>query len=720
MKRKKRTGTSTSLRTRTYNRKTAASKPAFSSRFNMSKTSYIIVGFILIVLISGGAFLYHISHDLVSLAQLERIEPDIATQVYSADGEILHSFFTYNRTYTPFDKIPTPVMDALLAAEDRDFYDHWGVHLSGIARALIVDLMHMEIKQGASTITMQLARNLYLGLEQTLTRKIKEALTAIQIERTYSKNEILEMYCNVVFFGNNAYGIQAAARRYFDKRVEDLTIEESALLVGILQGQTIYSPIRHPQNALRRRNVVLKMMQDFGRISQAQFDSLKQLPLNLTLNDPNRMKFAPYFTEHVRRQMNNLQDSLGVNVYEDGLRIYTTLNTDIQKYMEMAIDKHIDRIEERVRSQSAFKEYRDTMTDSAFKEMTKVQIAFTAINPHNGYILGMVGGRDFYESNWNRVTQAKRQPGSAFKPFLYTAAIDNGYSPADEYLNQPTVEIEPDGTRWTPRNFTGKVSGLMTLREALYRSINLVAVRLISDITPNVVARYARRMGISTPIRPYSTLALGSSDVIPLELVSAYGTFANNGVHVRPISILRIEDKNGNVIYQARPERREVLSEETVYIINDMLQDVIRRGTGYGVRRDFNFYVPAGGKTGTTNDNTNAWFVGYTPDIVAGVWVGLDDFKLGLGNGMTGAVAALPFWGEFMSTIYDSLSFPKHNFPESSGVVKLEICKESKKLATPYCPETYQELFNINYKPTEKCDLHTGKRAIQSERRRRF
>lgn len=720
MKRKKRTGTVTSLTSKPIRRSSSTRTRTPAATKGIRKPAYFLLGILLVILIGGSVFLYRISHDLVSLTELERIEPDVATQVYSADGEILHSFFTYNRTYTPFNKIPKPVIDALLAAEDRDFYDHWGIHLTGILRALIVDIMHMEIKQGASTITMQLARNLYFGLEQTITRKIKEALTAIQIERKYAKNEILEMYCNVVFFGNNAYGIQAAARRYFDKRVEDLRIEEAALLIGVLKGQTLYSPIRHPQNALNRRNVVLKMMNDYGSLTRAEFDSLKQLGLNLTLNDPNRMKKAPYFTEHIRRQMNKLQDSLGVKAYEDGLRIYTTLNTEMQSIMDSSIAKHIDRIQERVRAQRAFDEFRETMTDSAFNEMTTVQIAFTAINPHTGHILAMVGGRDFYKSNWNRVTQAKRQPGSAFKPFLYTAAIDNGYSPADEYLNQPTVEINPDGTRWTPVNFNGKVSGLMTLREALYRSINLVAVRLITDITPNVVARYARRMGLSTPIRPYSALALGSSDVIPLELVSAFGTFANNGVHVKPISILRIEDKNGTVIYESRPERRAVLSEETVYIMNDMLQDVIRRGTGYGVRRDYKFYIPAGGKTGTTNDNTNAWFVGFTPDLVAGVWVGLDDFKLGLGKGMTGAVAALPFWGEFMSTVYDSLSFPRKQFHEASGVVKLEICRESKKLATPFCPDTYDELFNINYQPAEKCPIHTGTRAIRSDRRKRF
>ena len=688
----------------------------------MKKSYIVLIVIALLVIISGSVYFIYLSKDLPSLTKLERIDPAMASQVYSSDGEVLHSFFRIeNRKFTPYDKIPQFVMDALLSSEDRVFYSHWGINMVGVLRAVLVDIIHLDLKQGASTLTMQLARNLYFGYEQTLNRKIKEALTAIQIERTYSKHEILEMYLNINPFGNNAFGIKSAALRYFDKPVEDLDINESALLVGILKGPSLYSPIRHPERAQKRRNVVLSTMVDNGKLSKAEYDSLKHIPLNLNLNDPNEMRVAPYFTEYIRRQMNRLQDSLNVDVYEGGLRIYTTLNTEIQKYMELAVANQIDKIQERARRQRAFNNFRKMMTDSAFNEITTMQIAFTAIDPHTGQILAMIGGRDFKKSKFNRVTQAKlRQPGSAFKPFVYTAAIDNGFTLADEYLNQPTVEIDADGKRWTPKNYAGSIGGLMSLREALRRSINLVTIRLITDITPSLVRQYARNMGISTPLAAYSSLGLGTSGVIPLELVSAYGTFANNGVHVKPISILKIEDKNGNVIYQARSQRREVLSPETTFIMNNLLQDVVKRGTGYSIGSKFNFHHPAGGKTGTTNDYTNAWFVGFTPDIVAGVWTGFDDFKLSLGPGMTGSSAALPFWAEFMKTVYDSVDFKHGRFSKCSGVVTLKICKKSKKLATPYCPDAYDEIFNVKYKPTEKCDIHEGPQSTQGVRRKRF
>ena len=673
-----------------------------------------------VALIGGTGFFFYLIHGMPSLRSLERIDPAMATQIYSVDGEVLHSFFRYNRTFTPFDKIPKYVVNALISTEDREFYNHWGINLAGILRAIIIDIIYLDpTKQGASTITMQLARNLYLGLEQTYVRKIREILTAIQIERTYSKNEILEIYLNYMSFGNNAFGIRSAARRYFDKPVDELNVQEAALLIGILKGQSYYSPIRHPDRALQRRNIVMKMMVDDDRLDQAVYDSLRILPLDLKLNDPHDMKVAPYFTEYIRRQLNRLQDSLNVNIYEDGLRVYTTLNTKMQKYMEMSVDSIVDKIQDRVRNQPAFEKLRQTMTDTAFQDLSTMQIAFVAIDPKTGHILAMIGGRDFNKSKFNRVTQMQRQPGSAFKPFLYTAAIDNGYMTTDEYLNQPTVEFNEDG-RWTPKNYSGTVGGLMTLREALRGSVNLVAVRLISDITPKTVVRYAKAMGITSPLRPFSSLALGSSEVIPLELVSAYGIFANNGVHVKPISILKIEDKNGNLIYQARTERREVLSQQTTYIMNNLLQDVMNHGTGAHVRSIYKFYHPAGGKTGTTNDNTNAWFVGFTPDIVAGVWVGLDDFQYNLGPGMAGSVAALPFWATFMKTAYDSLQFRQASFPEASGIIRLQICRETHKIATNYCPDTYEEIFNINFKPTETCDLHRGPNTLRNQRKRQF
>jgi penicillin-binding protein 1A len=344
-----------------------------------------------------------------------------------------------------------------------------------------------------------------------------------------------------------------------------------------------------------------------------------------------------------------------------------------------------------------------------------VQIAFVALNHRNGHILAMVGGRDFQKTKFNRATQAKRQPGSAFKPFLYTAAIDNGYTPVDKILNQPVVINNPDGTRWDPENFTKDFGGLTTLREALRHSINLVAARLIIEIGPPVVVDYAHRMGISTRLRPFPTLALGSSEVIPLELVSSYGVFANQGVWVEPISITRIEDRYGNVIYQPKTHQKEVLSRATSYILTNMLEDVINRGTGASARWKYQFTKPAAGKTGTTDNYTDAWFIGFTPLITAGVWVGLDDPQLKLGNGQTGAHAALPFWAEFMKTVYDTLNLAAQDFKQPPEVVNLQICEESGKLATNFCPKVINEVFNIKFHPTEQCDIHTKPQMKQKK-----
>jgi len=719
MKRKKR-GNPTSSRIKpVFSSTRIITKKKRSYDINLNKPAIIAISVSSLFLVSMIILFFIIKDDLQSFDKLEKIDPAIATQVYSSDGELLHSFFTSNRAYTPYDKIPQNVIDALISTEDRSFRKHWGIDLYGIARAFVSIIFYGET-QGGSTITMQLSRNLYFGFEQTVTRKIKEMITSIQLEKTYSKNEILEMYFNVNSFGNHAYGIQSAAKRYFNKDVSDLKTDEAAMLIGILKGPSWYSPIRHPDRALQRRNIVLRMMHDNGKLEKTQFDSLKTLPLSLDLNDPNKMKMAPYFTEYIRTQLNRLQDSLHVNIYEDGLRVYTSLNTEFQYYMEKAIANHIDQVQERVREQNDFKEFKETLSDTAFNEITEVQLAFIALNPHTGHILAMVGGRDFEKSKFNRATQAKRQPGSSFKPFLYTAAIDNGFSPADQYLNQPTVEINPDGSRWTPENYDKSVGGLTTLREAMYRSLNLVAVRLINEVNPRNVARYAKEMGISTQVRPFSSLALGSSEVIPLELVSAYGIFANNGLHVKPISIVKIEDKNGSVIYENQPDSREVLSPETTHIIRKMMQDVVIRGTGYPIRRDYKFYQPTGGKTGTTNSFTDAWFVGYTPDIAAGIWIGLDDPKQTLGPGMAGGRVALPFWGDFMSTVYDSISFNRGRFVDSPGVFDIEICLETKQLATAYCPNTKVEMFTSKNKPEESCQVHKGFETGSNKRRRSF
>ncbi len=685
-----------------------------------------IILIILTVVISIGItiFLWYISQDLPSLTKLEHIAPALASQVYSIDGQIIDNFHYKNRTIVPYHKFPDYLVQSLLATEDRRFYHHWGVDIFAGFRAFLVNLAHLRIVQGSSTLTMQLSRNLYFGLARTWTRKIKEILTAIQIERTYSKREIIEMYLNVNFFGSNAYGIQSAAQTYFSKNTEDLTVEECAVLIGLLRAQSAYNPITNPQRGLQRRNTVLYSMMAEGYLTKAEYDSIKQIPLRLKPASETK-KIAPYFTEYIRVQMNQLQDSLQVNVYEDGLRIYTTLDTRIQRYMNRAVQAIMPEFQKRVRYKSSLQERLhsrsdSTITDSLFNELTTVQIAFICLDPHSGHILALIGGRDFEKSKYNRAVQAARQPGSAFKPFVYTAAIDNGYSPADEFLNQPFVLINDDGTRWTPHNYENDVSGLMTLREALAGSKNLVTIRLIQEIGPALVVDYARRMGIKTNIRPVPSLALGSSEVYLLDLVSAFSVFADNGIYFNPISIIRIEDKTGNIIYQNRSPGREVLRRETAYVMNNLLQGVVNYGTGYSLRRDYQLTIPIGGKTGTTNEYTDAWFIGFTPHISAGVWVGFDDPQLSLGRNETGSLAALPFWGQFIKTVYDSLQFPAAQFDVAPNVVHLKICKETKKLATPFCPQTIDELFIMKYAPTEECDVHTGKQSLSRERKRQF
>lgn len=694
--------------------------PVSSSKFSKLKAlarahpffSGIIV-FTLFIII----YLFYLAQGMPNFTDLENYDPALVTRIYSEDGKVIHELYTYNRIYLPYDKIPEDIINALLATEDRDFRKHWGINLKRIPKALFVDLTHLSFRQGFSTITMQLARNIYvkkIGFAKNVNRKIREILTALEIERTYSKQEILEMYLNVSYFGHGVYGVEAAAKKYFGKDASDLTTDECATLIGLLKSPASYSPINHPKRSARRRNLVLHNMLVQGYLNAAQYDSLRQLPV-VTHQVEDTGGEAPYFSEYIRQKLNQLQDSLKVNVYEDGLNVYTTLNSKVQAIMDSAVARNMPNLEARVRRNLQKWKEKNEIPDSVFNEKSKVQIAFVALDHHTGHILGMIGGRDFSESKFNRAVQARRQPGSAFKPFLYAAAIDNGYTTTYKVLNQPVVVTNPDGTRWDPENFDHTFGGLTTLREGLRRSLNLVAARLILEIGPQVVVDYAHRMGITTPLRPFPSLAMGSSEVIPLQLVSAYGVFANQGIRVDPIAITRIEDRYGNVIYEAHPHRQEVLGRATAYIMTNLLETVINAGTGYRVRRDFHFYAPAGGKTGTTNDYTDAWFLGFTPHLTAGVWVGLDDPELKLGRHQTGAGAALPFWADFMKSLADSLKLTPDDFKQPPEVVKLRICEDSGKIATNYCPRVHDEIFNVKYRPTETCDLHPGP---QSKRKR--
>ena len=711
---------------------------------NSQRRKFIISLIISLSIMVFGLLLYDaMTEDLPSLQQLENFDPNLVTRIYSADSVLIHELFTERRVLVPLDEIPQHTKDAFIVTEDTRFWNHWGISTRDIARAIAVDIMTLSKKQGASTLTQQLARVLYLNREKRVTRKLKEMITAIQIERTYTKEEILEMYLNTIYLGHGAYGVQAAARRLFDKKVQELTLEESALLAALPKSPGGYSPIFNPKKSISRRNLVLRLMKEQGKITSGEYFTAKAKPL-IVQRRLNISGYAPYFTENVRQELNKISNEYGFDVLRDGLTIYTTLDTRIQFAAEKAVHDHILGVRSAADSlipdwalgqQGVLNKwllnnpdeliglvdtskYSLSSVDSMIRREIPlapelrnkliVQTALVAKDPSTGHILAMVGGRDFQLDKFNRATQAKRQPGSVFKPIVWTAALDNGFLTSDMLLNQPVVLFMDDSTRWRPRNYDGSTGGLVDLRQALQRSLNLISVRIVQElIPPGTVRDYAKAMGLTTNIRPVQAIALGTSELIPLEVVSVFATFANKGVWVAPIIINTVKDRYGNVIIENRPERKEVLSEETAYLMTDLLESVVKNGTGIASRNRYKFYRDAGGKTGTTNDFTDAWFVGFTPLIAAGVWVGIDDPQVSLGNGQAGSVAALPIWANFMKAVYDSLEWPDKPFVRPENIIELEICSVTGKNPTPYCPIKI-EIYNKKYVPEGLCPIHTG------------
>jgi len=674
-----------------------------------------------------------LSRDLPSLEQLENYDPDLVTRIYSADGKVLNELFVQKRVFIELDKIPEHMQYAVVSSEDRRFFDHWGLSMRSIARAVMINTLSLSYRQGFSTLTQQLARNLYksVGFEDSILRKVKEMITAIQIERTYTKDEILEMYLNTVHFGHGTYGVEAATKRFFGKESKYLTIDESALLVGLLPAPASYSPIHHPDRAIRRRNTVLRLMRDQGYIGKGEHEENRARTLETVLEVPKRGT-APYFTEYVRRVLEKQDTKLGINIYRDGLKIYTTLDSRLQTIAEDAVLKTVKDDQERLnkrlyKNREEFEDlaYLTIYEEDSIKMMLAgegqlykdlrdkllVQSAFVALDPNTGGILAMVGGRPDYHDQYNRAVQAKRQPGSVFKPFVYTTALDNGYPVTEQLLNQPVVlNIQNmDGTwvKWKPQNYDGSTGGLTTFREGLRKSMNLISVRMVQqDIAPaDQVKQTAKRMGINTDIRAVDAIALGTSEVFPIEMVSAYSALSNMGVYSKPFAITKIEDRYGNIIKEYYPDRKEVLSEETAYLMTSLMQTVMDRGTGGSARWKYKFNRPAAGKTGTTQGWSDAWFVGFTPQIAAGCWFGVDDFKVPLGPGQDGSKAALPAWARFMKAAHDTLGLPVEKFARPSGIENSEICSVTKKLPLPACPvET--EIFKSGTEPTQKCKVH--------------
>lgn len=689
---------------------------SFKQFIQSRKKLLITAGSILLILFflsAGGIIIiYNIyEKDLPSLAQLHNIEPSLTTKVYSADGKVIKEFYTERRILVPFRRMPPHLIDALLAAEDRRFYKHWGVNLLSMCRALWVSFWSGERIKATSTITQQLARTLFLTPERTISRKIKEVLTAIKIERNYSKEEILEMYLNQCYFGKGAYGVQSAAQLYFNKSVENLSISECAVLIGIPKNPSRYSPIDHPDLALARRNIVLEAMKDFKKIPEELADSLRKLPLEI---HPSPVPFgqAPYFTEMIRQYLENKygDDAL----YRGGLSVYTTLNLKPQEAAEEALKTQVDLLQKRMENTHTLRDtnYTIVVTDSSGAKPVKkrvykqIQGALLSLENRTGNILALIGGKDFRQSEFNRAVQAKRQPGSGFKPFIYTAAIDNGARPIDIMQDAPFSLIGEDGKEWSPENYDRIFRGPVTLREALAKSINVIAAKLIEKITPQQTMFYASHLGIKSGLSPYPSLALGTSEVGLLEMVSAFSVFPNKGIKVEPKYILKITDRYGNILEENKTSKKEeVLSAQTAYIMTTMLESVINKGTGWGARAR-GFYRSAGGKTGTTDECTDNWFIGFTPQITAGVWIGYDD-KTVIGENVTGAHTALPVWTDFMIKAHDTLEVEDFEVP--TGIIFKTVCLESGFLATDRCPFIITDVFTKETLPEKYCNLHPSK-----------
>jgi penicillin-binding protein 1A len=650
-----------------------------------------------------------------SIAILDEYRPQQASKVFASDGRLITELGYERRTVVPLQEMPPYLRQAFIAIEDKRFYAHHGIDFSRILGAMRANILSLSWEQGFSTITMQLARNVFqdrLTRRKNLSRKMKEARVAIELERTYSKDRILELYLNQINLGAGAYGVETAAQRYFGKPVRDLTVPEAALLAALPKAQNRYNPRRYPARAVQRRNLVIDLMREQGYLSFAQAEEAKAYPLTLSAR-ADYGDVAPYFVEWVRQQMG---DKFGRDLYEKGLRIYTTLDLDMQQSAERTLESQLEAIEGGAygpfphRTLAQYVEQAGLgNAESAERNFTPYLQGSMVAMDTSGAIRAMVGGRDFDDSKFNRVTQALRQPGSTFKLFVYSAALRAGHSP-NEMLDDSAISLPmPDGTIWEPHNFEeADFRGPTTLRRGLALSINLIAIRLGLELGVDAVVDEARRYGISTPVPAVPAMFIGSAEVFPLELVSAYTAPATLGVRAAPFAVLRVEDAAGNVLFQAQPRRERVMSMDQAYVLNDMLRDVIRYGTGHTAVTRSGFDVPAGGKSGTTNDYTDVWFIGYTRELVAGFWMGFDNPQRIKNNAQGGQLAA-PAWAAFMREVYERRPSPGE-WVAPSGVVQREIDVTSGKLATPYCPQAVRrwEVFSPNAAPVEYCPLHPG------------
>jgi penicillin-binding protein 1A len=739
----------------------------------------------------AGAYLWYIwSSNLPYIGSLEEYNPPIITEIYSADGEVIGRFWEEKRIVIPLERMPRHLVKAFVAAEDDRFYEHKGVDFFSIFRALIKNIEAGKIAQGGSTITQQVTRSLLLkNPKKTYRRKAREAILSLQIEKSFTKERILHLYLNQIYLGHGAYGVEAAARTYFGKTAAELTLAESAMLAGLPQAPSRYSAFRNFDRAKTRQQYVLERMVAEGYIDREEADRAFAQTLPLQEAEENPFDKAPYFTEHVRKY---LEETYGREaLYREGLRVYTTVDLARQRMAQAAVEQGLRDLDKRegyrgplrrleeegiepFRSRAAERKGEPPETGEivegvvlevsdqeervivgigegsavlplkkmrwarepnpkvyssaapvrrpsrvlergdvvqvrllepaeephawtvALEQEPKIQGALLCMEPRTGRILSMVGGRDFDESQFNRAVQARRQPGSAFKPIIYAAALDNGMTPSSVILDAPYVApMQEKDKLWRPENYKKKFSGRTLFRRGLIKSMNVITIKILRKVGIRTTIDYARRLGIESELSPDLSLALGSSGVSLLELTRAYACFATGGYLPRPYAIERIVDRRGHVLEENQPRLEPVLSPQTACVMTDLMEGVVQEGTGWRIRE---LKRPAAGKTGTTNDLMDAWFMGYTPELVTGVWVGYDD-RVPMGRGETGSRAASPIWLQFMQEALEGL--PVEDFPVPEGVVFAKIDAEEGLLASPHSEKTVFQAFVEGTEPTE-------------------
>ncbi|HEU5173580.1 MAG TPA: PBP1A family penicillin-binding protein [Gemmatimonadaceae bacterium] len=645
-----------------------------------------------------------------SVEVLDDYTPSQTSKLYAADGRFIAEIGHERRTVMKLGDIPQVVRDAFVVTEDKRFYDHAGIDWVRVFGAVAANLSSRSWSEGFSTISMQLTRNIFperISREKTLIRKLKEAKVARAIEARYPKDKILELYLNQIYLGNGAHGVEAASQRYFGKSVRDLNVAEAAMLAALPKAPERYNPRRYPERAVQRRNTIVELMRRESVINDADASLAQAYPLRLASRIESG-DVAPYYVEWVRSQ---LDARFGRRLYEQGLKVYTTLDVDLQSAAERALENQLKAVESGrygAYRHTTYEQYiaRSSSADVKAGTSPYLQGAFVALDPRTGAVRALVGGRDFGDSKFNRATQALRQPGSTFKPVVVAAALQNGRPPSYVVSDDPLAVPMGDGSEWTPQNYDLASAGQIPMRQALYQSRNIATVRLGIELGEGTVIEMAKRLGITTPIPQYPSIFLGAAEVYPIEMIAAYSAFATLGNRATPYAILRVENMRGEVLWTPTPTQVPALSAEEAWLMVDMMKDVVRRGTAAG-SVGAQFRIPAGGKTGTTNDGTDVWYIGYTSDLVAGVWMGFDKPQKIKSNAQGGQLAA-PAWTAFMKDVYRRKPAPP-DWPQPSGIVQATVDRTTGLLAGPYCPTDaiMTEFYIAGTEPPRPCDIHT-------------